>query len=384
MIFYFSSQTYQQVISTAVKESDIVLVGQECKNDLFFLKYVKEKQNVFTTLDYMILDISACEDTDEELLEALDILKIVNDSMKIVILAANRYPGDTFLTKCFQMGIYDLISTDDFLVIKQELVYSLTIGHKYGDSLQYKDAHPEEKIVIKEEIKQTVNKVMIAVAGASRRIGVTHNCIILANFLRKKGYMVAIVELSRSEPGSPNGASHFKNIQNFYDEKILDGQYFSMKGIDYYPEADLNKLSSVLGKTYNFIIVDFGLYAECDLVTYNKAEVRMLVCGSKPWEIGDVNSIFANADEDTLKGYYFCFSFTSKGYEKEIQEGMASIDNNNIYFMPFSDNPFKTYDFHGAETMLQDYLAIKVPKPKKRLFKKEKKDVKKEKEENPV
>lgn len=379
MIFYFASQTYQQVISTAVKESDIVLVGQECRNDLFFLKYVKEKQNVFTTLDYMILDISGCEDTDEELLEAMDILKIVNDSMRIIILAANRYAGDIFLTKCFQMGIYDLISTDDFLVIKQELVYSLTVGKKYGDSLQYKEEHPEEKTIIKEEIKQTVNKVMLAVAGASRRIGVTHNCIILANFLRKKGYMVAVVEL--------NGYPHYKKIQSFYDEKILDGQYFSMKGIDYYPEADLNKLSSVLGKTYNFIIVDFGLYEDCDLVTYNKAEVRMLVCGSKPWEISDVNSIFANADEETLKGYYFCFSFTPKIYEKEIRDGMAGIDNNNIFFMPFSDNPFKTYDFHGAESILKDYLAIKVPKPKKGLFKKEKKekkDAKKEEKEDPV
>lgn len=379
MIFYFASQTYQQVISTAIKESDMVLVGQECKNDLFFLKYVKEKQNVFTTLDFIVLDINACEDTDEELLEALDILKIVNDGMRIIILAANRYAGDFFLTKCFQMGIYDLISTDDFLIVKQELIYSLTIGKKYGDSLQYKEEHPEEKTIIKEEIKQTVNKVMIAVAGASRRIGVTHNCIILANFLRKKGYMVAIVELS--------GASHFKNIQDFYDERMLDGQYFSMKGVDFYPSADLDKLSSVLGKTYNFIIADFGLYETCDLVTYNKAEVRMLVCGSKPWEIGDVNSIFAKADEETLKGYYFCFSFTSKGYEKEIQEGMSGIDNNNIFFMPYSDNPFKTYDFHGAENILKDYLAIKVPKPKKGFFKKEKKekkDAKKEEKEDPV
>lgn len=106
MIFYFASSTYQQVISAAIKESDRVLVGQESGQDVYFLKYIKEKQNAFTTLDYLILDINCCEDTDEELLEALDILKIINDRMRIIILAANRYAGDYFLTKCFQMGIY--------------------------------------------------------------------------------------------------------------------------------------------------------------------------------------------------------------------------------------------------------------------------------------
>lgn len=371
MIFYFASSTYQQVISAAIKESDRVLVGQESGQDVYFLKYIKEKQNAFTTLDYLILDINCCEDTDEELLEALDILKIINDRMRIIILAANRYAGDYFLTKCFQMGIYDLIATDDFLEIKQELQYSLIYGKKYGDSLQFKDVHSDDRQAVREEEKQEVNRVMVAVAGASGRIGVTHNCIVLANYLRKRGYMVAIVEV--------NPSHDLWKIQNFYEEKTFDGLYFSMKGIDYYPDADINKLGAVLGKTYNFIIADFGRYSECDRITFNKAEIKILICGSKPWEIDDVNSIFALADEETLQKYNFCFSFTDKGYEKEIREGMGSIDHNSIFFVPIQGNPFQEYEFVGAGVMLEKYLPLKRASPKKRFFRREKKENEKKK-----
>lgn len=355
MIFYFASATYQQVISSAIRETDQILDGQECGNDIYFLKYVKGNYTKFSSLETLIVDLNAIADTDEEIVEALDALKILNYDMRIIVLAANRYVGDPLLTKCFQMGIYDLIVSDDFLEISLELKESIRVGKKYADSLRFRDSN-SEKVIVKEEIKQTVNKIMIGIAGTDRRIGVTHHSIVLANFLRKKGYMVAIVEAHM--------ATDFMEIKEFYEEKIFEDSYFSMNEIDYYPYKEGgNTLANALGKSYNFILADFGIYKDSDLVLFNKSDVRIILTGSKAWELEETQEIFSTATEETLKGYNFYFNFTAHELEADLKEGMGSL--NSIYFLGYTENPFKTYEFPGANEILKDYMPLKIAQEKK-------------------
>ena len=340
MIFYFASGTYQQVISSAIKETDKILEGQECGTEIYFAKYVRENFQRLIGVETLILDISALADTDEEILEGLDALKIGNYDMQIIILAANRYAGDALLTKCFQMGIYDLIVSDDFLEISQELKECIRVGKKYGDALQFRDLRPEN-VIVKEEIKQTVNKVVIGMAGSNSRIGVTHHAIILANHLRKKGYMVALVEEHPSDA--------FGQLREFYSEKLFDDEYYTMGGVDYYP------------------------YSEDDLFLFNKSDVRVVISGSKPWELEGIQTVFDLAAEDVLKTYYFYFNFTAAEFEDALKEGMGNLEK--VYFLRYTENPVKTYEFPGMEEMLADYMPVKIAPDsrKKGIFRNEKK-----------
>ena len=340
MIFYFASGTYQQVISSAIKETDKILEGQECGTEIYFAKYVRENFQRLLGVETLILDISALADTDEEILEGLDALKIGNYDMQIIILAANRYAGDALLTKCFQMGIYDLIVSDDFLEISQELKECIRVGKKYGDALQFRDLRPEN-VIVKEEIKQTVNKVVIGMAGSNSRIGVTHHAIILANHLRKKGYMVALVEEHPSDA--------FGQLREFYSEKLFDDEYYTMGGVDYYP------------------------YSEDDLFLFNKSDVRVVISGSKPWELEGIQTVFDLAAEDVLKTYYFYFNFTAAEFEDALKEGMGNLEK--VYFLRYTENPVKTYEFPGMEEMLADYMPVKIAPDsrKKGIFRNEKK-----------
>lgn len=364
MIFYFASGTYQQVISSAIKETDKILEGQECGTEIYFAKYVRENFQRLLGVETLILDISALADTDEEILEGLDALKIGNYDMQIIILAANRYAGDALLTKCFQMGIYDLIVSDDFLEISQELKECIRVGKKYGDALQFRDLRPEN-VIVKEEIKQTVNKVVIGMAGSNSRIGVTHHAIILANHLRKKGYMVALVEEHPSDA--------FGQLREFYSEKLFDDEYYTMGGVDYYPYSEENILTNVLGKSYNFIIADFGVYRDADLFLFNKSDVRVVISGSKPWELEGIQTVFDLAAEDVLKTYYFYFNFTAAEFEDALKEGMGNLEK--VYFLRYTENPVKTYEFPGMEEMLADYMPVKIAPDsrKKGIFRNEKK-----------
>lgn len=362
MIFYIASSTYQEVIARTIREEELILQDSECSNEIYLNKYVRSNISKLTSLEEIVIDISALQDTDEEIQTALDMIRFMAYGIRIIIVAPNRKDGDALLAKCFQMGIYDIINTDDFLELKEELRLCLRQGKKYADAVKYKEGNEQETAVIKTEIKQKVSKVLVEIAGSEARIGTTHNTIILANYLRKKGYMVAIAEMNMS------GA--FKQIQENFCEKVFDDKYFSIGGVDFYPDSDSNQLASILGKSYNFILADFGDFTECDRVNFNKADVQIIIAGSKAWEITDVNRIFAMVDEETFKNYNYCFNFTVEKNHKDIVKSMKGVER--VYFLKITEDPFTTYEFPGAEKILAEYMPIMTKSKKRGLFRRDK------------
>lgn len=358
MVFYVASNTYKEIISRTIVETEEILVGAECGDEIFLLKYVKENISQLSNLDAFIVDISCCQDVDDEIIQALETFRIMSDETKIILLAPNRSEGDDLLTKCFQMSIYNIICTDDFLEIKEQLEYCIRTGMQYKDAIRFKDMKAQDKVIIKKEVKQVVSKVMIGIAGSSARIGVTHNAVVLANYLRSRGYMVAIAEYNHSRA--------FKDIQESFDEKLLDGSYFTIAGVDYYPESDTDRIGSILGKSYNFILIDFGSFVECDRVTFNKSDVRIIIAGSKPWEVNLVNSIFELTAKETLMQYHFCFNFTAVKDQKEIRDSMGEISS--VYFLKYTEDPFSSHDFTAAEKILKEYMPIKISEEKRGIF----------------
>lgn len=361
MIYYFTSNTYQQVISRAVKETDQILLGSICSQDIFLLKYVKEHIVELENAERILIDLSALKDMDDEIIQALDMLRIMNYEARIIILASNRREGDSLLTKCFQMSIYDIIDSDDFLEIQEELIHCIDRGKQYKDAVRFKESQLE-KVIIKNEIKQAVNKVMVGIAGSERRIGVTHNSVVLANYLRKRGFMAAIVEL--------NDTGALEKIRNSFGEKLIDDSYFSIGGVDFYPDADTDRLGIILGKSYNFILVDFGDYNSCDKVTFHKANTNIIIAGAKPWEVDNVNGVFELCpSKDTLMQYHFCFNFTQENNREDIKDGMGELKK--IYFLEYHADPFNSYEFSDAEKILEEYMPIiiKDEKEKRGLFK---------------
>lgn len=355
MIFYIASPTYQQVIHKTIQESGLILEGYECTRDIYLRKYVKENLAKLDNLELLIIDLYAINDTENEICEAIDTLKIMANNTRIIILACNRVEGDMLLTKLFQSAIFDIINTDDFNEIREELRYCMLQGKQYKDAIRFKDVRPgQENVITRTEVKQTVNKIMLAFAGAQEHIGTTHNCMILANYLRKKGYMVAVVEHNKS--------GCFQEIREAFEENMFEN-FFTMNGIDYYPDVAADQLNTILGKTYNFILVDYGKYSFCDHMSFNRADECFVVLGSKPWELSYANQVFGLGDA-AAKYYHYLFNFTEKVNQKDIIQGMTGIES--VHFLEYTENPFNNYNFCDAEKILKDYLPVKVEttKPK--------------------
>lgn len=364
MVYYISSNVYNQTISNTLKENEEIVLNQQIGNHIQFQKFIKSNLSKMANIDYFLVDISALDDTDEEIIEAIKMFRTMYEDTRIIIIAPTRLPGDELLAQIFALGIRNIIATMDYLILKNELQICLSEkGKSFKDALEFKDIKKTEDVLNRAEIKE-VSKVMIGVAGVQSRIGSTHNAIILAGFLRKQGFLVALAECNSSES--------FHAIRENFGQKFHNHMYFTMNGIDYYPNVTEQSLGSIMDKSYNFIIMDFGNYQNSIAAAlYHKCHVRIMISGSKAWELNGVVNFLNQYDDDVLSHIHFLFNFTDSEYEKPLRKEMKSSNGESlsVFFLPYFSDPFNTYDFPAAKTFLKDYLPCKEVK-KKGLFSK--------------
>lgn len=358
MVYFISSPQYQPMILKILTETGQICVGSNVGQDIYFKKHMKENIMMFEQVDILLIDFTALADTDEEVMEAIESLRIMDFQTRIIIVAPYKQEGDPFLKKCFYAGIYDIIISDEYLELSQTLAHCITTGMRYKDALKYRDSVPDE---VEHLEKQIVQKVLIGVCAAGPRMGSTHNSIVLANMLRENNQMVALLEM--------NNKKAFETICEAQNCKVFEEGYFSIKGVDFYPSCSREKVIVVSGKLYNFIILDFGNYEGMDKVMYNRCDIRMVFCGTKSWELPLLEKIFKEQDEDVLKKYHFCFLGTTSTYlQKEIQEHMDPLVN--IWFPEYTEEPTNSTRFPEGVEILKEYLVLdncRTEKKKKRF-----------------
>lgn len=283
---------------------------------------MKDKLASIASIDIIIVDFTALADTDAEIMEAVESIRIMDYKVRFIFVMPYKAEGDPFLKECFYAGIYDLIISDQYLEISEQLAVCVTEGMRYKDALKYRDA------AINDQPKEAAisRKTMIGIAGAGIRSGATHNSIVLGNFLRANNQMTAVLEYAQrpalQSVCEATGAS-------FYNEG-----YFSLKGVDYYPECDRERLTAVAGRLYDYIIMDFGNYADADQILKDSV-----------WIIpGSVFSVESLDPETSIRGIGKKEEFTNKldqllreyGYDKGYAYSMdlAEMISKETLHMP--------------------------------------------------
>lgn len=339
------------MISKVINETDQVMAGNEVGEGIFFRKYIKENLRKFEPVELLLVDLTSLADTDEEILTAIESLMIMDYQLRIILLAPTRKEGNSLLRECFYMGIYDIINTDEYLKIHDELTNCIISGMKYKDALRFRVTLEEDEAVTE---NKAIKKIMIGLSGAGSRMGCTHTSIMLANMLRQKNFMVALVEMN------PSGT--YQKICENKKEKLFEDGYFTIQGVDFYPDCDKSKLQTIAGRLYNFILLDFGNYYQMDQILFNKCDIRIIFSGSKPWETEMLQGIFKEQDEVVLQNYHFCFQFaaSNRRLQEEIQLSMEPLQN--IYFPEYIENPFEIEINHFPEgnLILKGYIPQEI------------------------
>lgn len=366
MIIYIASHSNNTIINRAIEDSAGRIILPKVEINFNFTTFVKQQLEQIQMAKIFIIDISALSDSDDDIVMSLNSFRLINDEIKVIIVAPFKNPGDKLLNEIFAMGIYDIVTfeseTDKEKVI-EEIAFCIQEGKKYKDSVIYKGGAERkdkegvskkgkkqivtEKIVVKTET--SVSKALIGFIGMQSRIGVTHNCIASANYLRKMGYSVAVLESNK------NLNKVLESIKNMEEiEEHIDERYFTYEKIDYYPDYDISESYKIQAKGYNFILIDFGNYITgMDLIELNRCVKSIVLLGSKPWEIGEANNLFSNVDTTLLESYNYLFNFTSKEKEDFLKESMGDLKK--VYFANYSPNPFKVEEYEVFKTIFSEY-----------------------------
>lgn len=182
------------------------------------------------------------------------------------------------------------------------------------------------------------NKVIIGIAGTQHRIGCTHAGIMLGSCLKKSGFHVALLEYGRSDALEYIADARDKNFDTY--ENVT-------------AESLLHILSS---KCYNFLLIDYGLYEECDQLMYNRSDIRLLLAGAKEWETKNVSRIFENTQTETLRQMTFLFNFVEDTQQKAVRREMAELGE--PYFLPLLADPFAadTEKIGEIRTLFREYM----------------------------
>lgn len=352
MIFFVASTKNQNLFMQVIKECNEAVIEKICKDNFTLLPYVTSNMQIIDTADIFLIDLTACEDSKEDLLQALKNIRVMNDTIRIIVVDTTRYEGDPLLSECFASGIYDLIVSSDNVELKSELAFCIQTGKKYKDATNFQEYVPFSEYEAKVNKKPDAEDVLIGLSGTHARIGVTHAMIVLANHLRKMGYLVALVDKSQKPT--------FRSIQDSFDCEDQN-EYFTLDGIDYYKEQELQKLKK---KGYNFILIDYGEYLERD-ESYGDCGIQIIIAGAKPWEVEKTFYVFQDTVEETLKKYHYFFNFVADDLKDEVRSGMDNLKS--VHFLTYAEDPFNSEDFPDIEDIIYEYSKPEpVPDKKKR------------------
>lgn len=356
MIFFIASTKKQNLISQVIYECEEKIIDQVCAERFNLLRYVTSNISMIDSVDIMIVELTACENSEDDILQALESIRIMNDKIRIIVCDETRYEGDKLLAKCFATGIYDLIVTDDNVEFKEKLAYCITTGRKYKDSTEFQNYIPYGEYEAKRNQKPDAEDVEIGLAGTHARIGVTHSMIVLANHLRKKGYLVAMADMAKNPS--------FTYIESSFDCDVKK-DYFTLDGIDYYRNPDLKNIKE---KGYNFILIDFGEYLKRETESYALCDIHLIIAGAKPWEVEQTTNIFQDTLEEELKEYHYYFNFVSDDLKEEVKIGMGTLDS--VHFLTYTEDPFNENEFPDIADIVKRYKepTISGEKKKKKGF----------------
>lgn len=175
----------------------------------------------------------------------------------------------------------------------------------------------------------------IGILGTTSGVGVTHLAISLASALAKtstlfKRKKIAVVELNDS------GDIKALGVEEKQIPEDDDGDYYTLKNIDYYPSFKQENLPKLQKNRYDYTILDCG-HMMCD--AFGTADIALLVCSSREWKCGSPTA-YENyrlvSESRGLDTVTIVMPFSNKRAKREIEEFARGAA---FYYPPYEEDP---------------------------------------------
>jgi hypothetical protein len=374
MFAVFCSPNFWNEIDSVVTSMNDEILLKCIDSDIDIAEQFEKVSRI--SVKHLIIDISAIQDT-KKLLIHIKRYRYKFDKSQIIIIAPNVVPGDTLMHSLVTMGIYDIIAINgenlESISITPHLIDLIENPATYkkavkwfidddvipsNDSDTVKDIN-RSAIQIKEKTvtvtkEKIVGNVVVAVAGTMSRIGTTHTVLSIAEFLKNLNFRVAVVEYHQS--------NHFNLIKEGYEDIEDNVSYFNLNGLDYYPYSNDINLLDIIQQDYNYIVMDMGKFDNCDKIEFKRSNARIIVSGSKSWELTELELILRQEDSFTNSKNIYYFNFTDVDTFNDINESMidAALGQFKCHKAIFNPNPFRIdkATHESFTNLLKDFIPI--------------------------
>ncbi|MCP1161427.1 hypothetical protein [Bacillus infantis] len=213
----------------------------------------------------------------------------------------------------------------------------------------------KEKIIIKDRL---IGSMFIGITSVERSSGCTHLSLILANYLKEKGYKVAIVEANRSED--------FFKIEYAYEG---GGSYqnttsdFKLKGITHYKNIDELNVAQLIN-SYEFVILDIGNEANTDLFEeFFRCHIKIVTAHGSEWRRESIERFMDRHNYMEKDDWLLAIPFP----EAESLEDIQKETKLKTFAIPAHASPYESR--RETNAALDDMLKglIPIPEEKRRI-----------------
>lgn len=103
------SKARHDTICTVLRKNDVLYECPMSDGDQQLLPYIKRNAPGLGASDAIIIDLGDLRDTDEQIIEAVETIRFMDDGIRIIVISSPRDGKYRLLSKCFLDGIYNLI-----------------------------------------------------------------------------------------------------------------------------------------------------------------------------------------------------------------------------------------------------------------------------------
>ncbi len=176
-------------------------------------------------------------------------------------------------------------------------------------------------------LSQKQNKTVIALMGTVPGVGVTYSVISLGTYLSHYcHYRVALVE------GNDN--MHFSYIKRAAGV-TGEADYFCIGKVDFYPRADEDIWLRLQRISYDYVLVDYGVYEGVKQAQYARCNYRLLIGSLCEWKRDAYEEIIRRERTDLEISFYLA----TLGQRYDIREFYREFGI-KLYGIPCIYDPF--------------------------------------------
>ena len=310
MILYLSSTQHTNLLDfTGFYEPDSEMPVKKMVGNFVLKQFVVYDMRSFAHFTDVVLDRPAFGDTDEEFAQAIEEF-LTMYSARVTVICEGLTQADPLFQALLDSGVGNIVCDTEIGEIQQEIRECLS-----GQGMtRYAVKERPARAGGQENYRFDCKKVAVAVIGSQSRIGTTTAAVGLSAWLASVGASVCYVET--------HAGGHLAALARGYEmEAEEDGWQF--EGVHYRrmePKADVN-----------FVVYDLGsdLAGKKELV--ERADIKLLVCGTKPYELGF--TVRLQASLAGIHAYLLC-PFVAEGMKDDLADALQN-DYHKVMFSEY-------------------------------------------------